>query len=196
MGKYFPILGDMFMLSRSYASRLPHSGREGGVLDLSKYIKQHYISTVYLDHFPHEEGAFQLLHRVAAKEYEEAIKGPKENEKQEYKEAGNASTADKKKGGSFATGPLRDLAILTGGVTSGIFNSRAKALKASTLVAQQQIWRDEGYSIEYIGNLLLDPIGSKLMRRIVKCTLQAREPLPATRIDWLEKFVFGSPKFR
>lgn len=78
VGKYFPVLGDRAILSRSYASQLPHSGRPGGVLDLSHFIKRHYIKTVTLKHRKEEQPVHQYLHLGNALDYEEAIKGPKD----------------------------------------------------------------------------------------------------------------------
>jgi hypothetical protein len=95
---------------------------------------------------------FQYLHLLAANDYDRKIQGPKNNGQGPYIHAGVAKTqskADKAKGGAFATGPLRDLAILTGGTHAGIFNVRAKLFN-KTLVVHQQQWREDGYSIEYL----------------------------------------------
>ncbi len=52
MGKFFPIIRDMLILARSYTSRLKHSGRPDGVLDLSRYIKGHTFYTLRLNFKP------------------------------------------------------------------------------------------------------------------------------------------------
>jgi hypothetical protein len=154
MATYFPLISDMLILSRSSTSKIPHSGRPEGVLDLSKYIKKHTIKTVTVEHYPEEKETFQYLHLMHALDYEEKVKGPKDDNRDQYSGPGEGVTKTKEakaKGGSFATGPLRDLAILTGGTTGGIFNVRAKMYNQNTLVAKQQEWRDKGYSLEYIG---------------------------------------------
>ncbi|KAL2062928.1 hypothetical protein VTL71DRAFT_6000 [Oculimacula yallundae] len=183
MSKCYPVLADMLILARSYTSRLNHSGRTDGILDMGKYIKGHSYITWKLDFPPHdnEEMHFQFLHLQSALDYDKQIAGPKG-------ESGTTSnvvnpairTRKKSKGGAFATRALRQLAILTTGVVPGSFDARARAVGKTTLVADTRRWRDRGFSLEFI----------------VKATLKPEEAPPTTALGWVEKFCYGSPKYR
>ena len=81
VAQVFLVLADMLILAHSYTSKLPNSNREGGILDLSLYIKKHQTKTVMLEHRAEEKRHFQWLHLLAVKEYEEKIKAQRVSSK-------------------------------------------------------------------------------------------------------------------
>ena len=143
----------MLILARSYTSRLPHSGLKDKVLDMAKFIKKHTYHTITLKfrRDNDEETIFQYLHLLSAIDYEKQIAGPKGETAQANPNPAITVKGGEKKSGAFATKALRQLAILTAGVTLGMFDARARTLGVKTLVADTQKWRESGYSLEYIG---------------------------------------------
>ena len=79
IAKYFPLCENLVSLKRFMGSKLPLNFITKDIYDMKDAMEPYFMSTIYCDFRPDEEGTYQLLYREAGRRFMEAKKSAAKN---------------------------------------------------------------------------------------------------------------------